>query len=133
VASTDDPKVIAREFLQATELLVKEMVLEINAQLIETTPVKTGWARANWIPSVGRPYGEDPVGEPEDIGAAQLAQDQGQAQIAGYRINQGPLFIVNNVPYIERLNDGSSTQAPSGFVDAAVDAGIRLLDGRELS
>jgi hypothetical protein len=34
--------------------------------------------------------------------------------------------VQNAVPYINRLNDGHSKQAPSGFIDAIVDRHTRL-------
>lgn len=34
--------------------------------------------------------------------------------------------IQNSVPYINRLNDGHSKQAPAGFIDAIVDRHTRL-------
>ena len=42
----------------------------------------------------------------------------GRAILAGYSI--GPRIIINNnVPYIVKLNNGSSAQAPIGFVEKA--------------
>ncbi len=45
----------------------------------------------------------------------------------------GTAFISNSVPYINRLNEGSSTQAPAGFVQLAViSAGLAASDVRLL-
>ena len=108
--------------------IVKKLVLDIVANLQASpgeggTPVDTGWARANWIPVLGRASGR-PAPRPGDHGqtvaaAADLAM-QGQAAIAAivttYRASQGPVTIANNVPYILKLDAGSSKQAPSGFI-----------------
>ena len=88
------------------------LTLEIAANLIEATPVDTGHARANWVPSIGTPH----VGE--DSGAAQAA---GQAAVTAYKLGDGALTIANNVPYIERLIGGSSSQAPAGWDLEAID------------
>ncbi len=117
-------RVVLRGLKGFTERLVRVIVLDATANLIEDTPVDTGWARANWIPSIGAPptspAGETGSGEP-DVGAAGAAQQQGVAQIAvGYTLEQGNVSITNNVPYIRRLNEGSSSQAPAMFVQSAI-------------
>jgi len=82
------------------------------------TPVHTGWARANWVPSVGGPE-VNVVGSPDAV--SDSAYDAGVAQVVtGYTTDKGLVFVSNNVPYIQRLNDGSSKQAPAGFVQGAI-------------
>ena len=107
-----------------TERLVIKITLDVTANLLETgtahgTPVDTGWARANWVPSVGR-RARSPEGAERNVPAAAAKQAAGQAQVAGYKLERGRVFISNNVPYILRLNDGYSKQAPRGFVQNAV-------------
>ena len=104
-----------------TEDLIKKIALDVTANLIETTPIDTGWARSNWVPQIGAPF-LDPVGSPAAIDPSQ--QEQGQAAILGYEIEVGAVFITNNVPYIVRLNEGSSAQAPSGFVQLAIEKAV---------
>lgn len=115
------------------EKAVKRISLGVVAELKKAsseggTPVDTGWARANWVPSIGAPH-EGTVGErppKAEEGRAQVQADDsasvaGVAEVAArYTLNRGPVFISNNVPYIQALNDGHSKQAPAGFVQAAV-------------
>lgn len=49
--------------------------------------------------------------------------------VAKYKLAD-TIYISNALPYIRRLNDGWSTQAPAGFIDAAVQVGTRK--GKEL-
>jgi hypothetical protein len=91
----------------------KALTLEIAKEARKATPVDTGHARANWVPSVGSPH----RGEVNDPSAAQA----GAAVVLRYELSQGPLFVSNGVPYIQRLNHGHSKQAPRLFVEAAVD------------
>lgn len=49
---------------------------------------------------------------------------------AAYKLSD-TIYISNNLPYIRPLNDGHSTQAPAGFVDAAIQRGVR--QGMELA
>jgi hypothetical protein len=90
----------------------KGFVLEARANLAEATPVKTGHAQANWVGGAGEPF------EGEDDGAAQVA---GDAAILVWQLGEGPLSISNNVPYIDRLIAGSSSQAPAGWDVTAID------------
>lgn len=112
--------------------LIRQIGTEITAELIERTPVDTGWARANWIPSVTVPvdFEQAVIESREDrvasTPASRSTQDSAIAQLAsGYDFGDGSIFISNNVPYITILNGGSSTQAPEGFVQIAIEQGIR--------
>lgn len=112
-----------------TEKHVKIITLDARSNLTEDTPRDTGWARNNWVPSIGSPYeggGGVTSPEPSDVAAARSAGDRGQALVlATYTLGRGKVFVSNNVPYITRLNNGSSTQAPSGFVQAAIARAVR--------
>ena len=107
-----------------TERLIIKITLDVTANLIETTPVDTGWARANWVPAIGRPVIQDLRDiDPTTQGAAARSsrQQSSLASVAAqYQLRQGAVFISNNVPYITRLNDGHSKQQPSGFVQRAI-------------
>ena len=111
---------------QAVERVIKVLAVNITANLVERTPVDTGWAKSNWIPSVGESV-SSPQGSKENVGQAAAAQAGGQARVLGYKLNNGNVFIANNVPYISRLNDGHSNQAPAGFVQVEIEQGIREL------
>ena len=124
-----DPQALAirRDLDRLAERTVKKITLDITANLIETTPVDSGWARANWIPSVTKPTQEtDGTREQAQSGSVKTGlQRAGQARVAGYQFPQGAVFIANNVPYILKLNDGTSTQAPSGFIEQAIEKALR--------
>ena len=121
---------IVRGLTHLTEREVIAITLDIHASLVsrppEGTPRDLGWAAANWVPSVGRPA-EGPVGDPARGGVSQ-AQSQarrGIAAVGRFRLAHGIAFVTNNVPYIERLNDGHSRQSPAGFVQRAIRKAIR--------
>lgn len=95
--------------------------VNVTFNLVESTPVDTGFAKTNWIPSVGIPK-TNTSGSREATNSG--AQKAGLARVRVYRIGQGRVFIVNNVPYIGDLNDGSSAQAPSGFVQGGIVRGV---------
>lgn len=110
-------RAIGQDLNRTLERVVRKVTLDITANLIRTTPVDTGWARANWIPRIGRPVGR-PAGTREAVNTAEQAA--GQASIASYRLQNGTTHVTNNVPYINRLNMGHSRQAPAGFVQGAI-------------
>lgn len=105
-------KAIGDELRKQVATIVKATVLELDANLREATPVDTGHARANWVPSIGSPSSA------EDAGAAHEA---GTAAILAYKLEDGPAWESNNVPYVLALNAGSSTQAPALWIEAAID------------
>lgn len=113
---------------RVVEDLIKRLVLDIVANLTAApsaggTPVDTGWARANWIPHLGEPVTE-PAGSRDDVSTTE--QDQGLAQVLGYRLTDGPAYVTNAVPYILELNEGSSRQAPPGFVQIAIAKAVQV-------
>ena len=113
---------------KAAERVIKRLAFGVHSKIVVATPVDTGWARANWIPSIGRPV-EKAAGSREAVGAARGAQSAGVARLLIYDLSQGDIWISNNVPYIERLNQGSSPQADARFVERAIEAGIRSVRG----
>jgi len=79
------------------------------------TPVDTGWARANWAVFIGRNCPTKPIGE---RGKHRLIFDATTMTIA---VPKFPfIWVYNNVPYIEKLEDGHSQQAPTGMVAGAL-------------
>lgn len=117
-----DVDAIVDSLERAAERVVKAVVLNCTAELIERTPVDTGWAQANWVPSVGQPV-ESIEGTPEAV--SNSVQVTGQGAVAAFKLEQGACFISNNVPYIPALNDGHSEQAPAGFVEQSIEHAIQ--------
>ena len=117
---------ILRELQQLAERSIKKITLDITANLIETTPVETGWARVNWIPSVTKSVqGTDGTRKQAESGSISSGkQAAGTAEVLGYKLAAGRVFVTNNVPYILSLNDGTSEKAPRGFVEAAIEKAL---------
>lgn len=115
------------------EQIIKKIVLDIVANLQQSpgsggTPVDTGWASANWVPNIGGPF-EGTAGTQAAAKSGQLSGESasGVARVATtYRLIMGPVHITNNVPYILRLDQGSSSQAPKNFVRRAIVKSLRV-------
>jgi len=119
-------EVRADEIVDGVNRVVRATALVIDQAVVFSTPVDKGVARSNWRVGIGAaPTGTIPAYSPGDelgVGEtanAQAAIAQGSTVIGSRRPGQD-IFIANNLPYIQPLNDGSSRQAPAGFVETAV-------------
>lgn len=109
--------------VQAHGKITRAATLELFSGVIKDTPVDTGRARGNWQTSVGSPA----TGEldREDKSGAQVIAEVHQKTPPG--AGQVTL-LTNNLPYIEALERGSSTQAPEGMVRKNIDRVQRIVD-----
>jgi hypothetical protein len=128
--------------------LKRDVVEAILSDLLQVTPVDTGKAISNWqvqnepLPSIVDAYVPAPKGrmlrgvwthlvDPQATRGANAEIAAEVAQIALQITQPGiPLYIVNGLPYIARLNAGTSAQAPAGFTDRAVIVGKSLIDSK---
>ena len=95
----------------AAEHLSKNLTMEV-------TPVKTGQARNNWLLSVGTPDTRIVKDDSFDL-TGTARHDKNKYWIGKHKPGQD-IYISNNLPYIKRLNEGWSKQAPAAFVEAAI-------------
>jgi len=106
---------------------LKETVLAIDQILVTETPVDTGRARSNWVvgtgPSTAAIEAYVPGKKGETAGQnAEAALRQAREFLDSTDVSV--IYISNSLPYIQYLNEGSSAQAPAGFIEAAVEAGV---------
>jgi hypothetical protein len=105
-----------------TDRLVRKVILAVDQAVVISTPVDTGRARLNWRPQIGSAATEAlPVPSTPSAGL-NTALAEGVAVVARYKGGRvSPVVhITNNLPYIQRLDEGHSKQAPIGFVHTAV-------------
>lgn len=115
-------ELLGKNLDEASGRLIRRVALSIHEQLIRANPVDTGWSRANWLISVGTP---PPTGAANKGSPGATGQAAGLARLLTYQVNQGAIWIANSVPYIPKLDEGHSKQAPAGWIGRAVDAGVR--------
>jgi hypothetical protein len=95
---------------QQMEKLLRVAVLETDSRLKQASPVDTGRFRVSWqVGENAAPSGEKPAGTYSGIP---------QIDRIGYQQEKlGNVYSVhNNLPYAEPLANGSSKQAPAGWV-----------------
>ncbi len=123
-------KDIAARLRKHVEQVFKALTLEIDRELRISTPVDTGFARANWVPSVGAPH----VGEAETVRVGRTVGSSehaaGVADVLKFKLDDGSTWVCNSAAYIQALNYGHSKQAPAMFIEAAVDRAIATVQTR---
>ena len=137
----------ARLVVENSTRVQQAVAREVLKNLIVQTPVDTGHAESNWLVGLGAArtevVGDVPSGKGSSAAKRALASGAagrtidtitaGNAVIAQSKGDD--LHISNNVPYINRLNQGWSQQAPAGFIELAIQAGLakvakaKILDG----
>ena len=118
---------IFSELEEFTASSVKSVAFDFLRLVTFISPVDTGRFRANWV--VGVNQTSEAVNE--RLRSVKETQNRGKKII-----NSAPddlstvIWISNNLPYAQRLNNGWSEQAPKHFVEqAARKAGINIKDG----
>lgn len=112
---------IADQLPRRTSATASEAALRILSVVIPATPVDTGRARGNWQTSIGSPIYKE-TSRLDQSGVAELGVAR---TLLATKPVGATIYITNNVPYIGRLNEGYSAQAPSGFVERAIAVAIQ--------
>lgn len=126
----------AKELPTRLNEIKKKVASQVLTDVVYDTPVDTGQAKSNWIVNLGQasttvrlayvPGFKGSTGQDN----ASSAINAGESVINGARAGVD-IHITNNLPYIVRLNQGYSPQAPSNFVqDAALRAAQIIKDAK---
>lgn len=99
------------------ETVQRKATLDIWNRLTRSTPVDTGRARASWIATTATPSGASPSAGKTDYPLT-------KPRLANTKIGI-PNFIVSNLVYMPRLNNGWSEQASPLFVERAIAKGFK--------
>ena len=94
---------------------VRRVAVAVGTEIINATPVDTGRAKGNWLPSLGAPTSTMNWSDSATFGAASSISAI-RAVSGAYK--GGSLFLANNLPYINRLNNGwSQQQSVPGWIE----------------
>ena len=127
VSFSKDIRSFTSKATTAHDKITRAATLELFSGVIKATPVDKGRARGGWATSVGAPAPspdrEDqiPKGQPGGEAFDEVFEKtpQGAGQVT---------YLSNNLPYIEELENGSSTQAPEGMVRKNMDRVQKMVD-----
>jgi hypothetical protein len=94
-----------KKTLKEQERILRSRALQALADVKLLTPVDTGRARNSWYIGYEEKYIDSTFGE--------------SATILVEKDKPTKIIVTNGTTYIEFLNDGSSKQAPTKFIEAA--------------
>lgn len=98
------------------EQVVRLSVLKVFANIIRRSPVLFGGYRASHGITNSEPGTEEGIRE----GGENEAEAIRRSEAWIWKIEDGTIYIFNNMPYALRLEEGHSTQAPDGVYHLAI-------------
>lgn len=99
------------------DLVVRKVALDLGTSVVQLSPVKTGRFRANWFPGIGTAPSQT-TAEVDTSGGKSIARITGlqTSMFAGQVV-----YLSNSLAYAQKLESGSSKQAPMGMVRVTVE------------
>jgi hypothetical protein len=85
---------------------VRYLTLDLDYSIVKTTPVDTGRAKGNWLPSIGSPITEE-IDRLDPTGEAVMNEIASVVPLKAGQV----VWLSNNVHYIQKLEYGHSPQA----------------------
>ena len=114
---------VRQDVTNRLEQAMRKVLIDTDQSVVQMTPVDTGRARGNWTAGINS--ASSGGGGLDPSGSATIARLNSAAQ--SFKV--GDSFVVsNNLPYIERLENGWSDQAPSGMVAVSLARIPRRID-----
>lgn len=127
----------AKDLQRRGTVLLRRCALGVLRNLVMATPVGNtnvwlepdkapagyhgGRARANWFVSIDSTNSTVNEAWIDSNGAGAISREKGKLDGV---TQKSTIYICNSLPYIIPLNEGHSKQAPSGFIDTAVQSGM---------
>lgn len=108
--------------VELTEFASEEMQklgLLVDQAIVLATPFKDGIAKSNWLMSLNEPDESINMTNIDKVGSYSI--NLARKVTEGYPKDSLPtIYISNNLPYIQRLNEGWSQQAGTKYVEAEI-------------
>jgi len=102
----------------------REVLWDLGAEVVDRTPVETGRARGSWLLTLNTPTKQytrrDPTGDATIRAMLIVIQAMEDCEDA---------VLYSNCPYMGRLENGHSRQAPNGMLAGAIAAVIAKQKG----
>ena len=120
---------IVKKVNGAINTQVRKATIELFSSVVKMTPVDTGRARGNWIPSVGEPV-TTAIKKKAPVGTTVISEIVSVVPKGVGHV----VWLSNNVPYIRKLEynrpgEGGSAQAPEGMVRISIRRFGSILSG----
>lgn len=102
------------------DTVIRKSTIQLFGQVIKMTPVDTGRAKGNWQCTIGSPTSSE-IERDDGSRSQSLSSSKAYADVVKTVPPAGNVvWLANNVPYIRKLEYGSSKQAPDGMVRIAI-------------
>lgn len=96
------------ELTEFTSQEIRSLGILIDQRIVQESPFDTGVFKNNWLMSIGSPSNE--ILEDGDVSGSK-AIERARQVVMDYPLSSLPdLWLVNNLPYAARLNNGWSGQ-----------------------
>ncbi len=102
----------------------RAIVFALFGQVVAKTPVDTGRAKGNWFVTENTPSPDTTERDDTSPPGAVNVASQTMLNLVTEKLTVD--ILTNNLPYIEALEFGSSTQAPSGMLRTTLRAFARI-------
>lgn len=133
---SNDLEKFTKEFENEVNEFTKRFIETLLAELTTVTPADTTKALSNWQIGINSPVSDGPI-DPYVAGrggdtqpeSARAAYEAGKAILQAKR-SGNVVYISNLADYIVYLNEGTSYQAPAGFIEIAIAKVERQFEGK---
>ncbi|WP_236225551.1 hypothetical protein [Pseudomonas pseudonitroreducens] len=120
---TSDTDRAVRKIIDAQDKIARTATIDFFSGTVKDTPVDTGRARGNWVTTTDKPA-QGEINREDKSGSAVISEivtktPEGAGQ---------ETFMSNSLPYIDKLEYGSSKQAPNGMVRRNLARVQRIVD-----
>lgn len=116
MANLDISVSIAGELEEEVNREARVVAINFLRGIVKLTPVDTGRAKGNWFVGINLPNRSI-----DQNRRAGQAVSEGIGDIESAKTVEYPTVVIsNNLPYIQRLNNGHSQQAPVKFVETEI-------------
>lgn len=106
------------------ETAVRKIALDVFKEVILMSPVDEGTFRGNWQCAIGNiPAGTLEIDD--KTGTATISKVE--AEVLKLEVGQ-TIYLINNLPYAQKLEFGHSKQAPAGMVRITVQRWQPIVD-----
>lgn len=108
-----------------------DITIAIYRNIVRNNPVLTGLSRFNWFATIGTKSSETTTAvSPVSFGTAAAGEELDRLRPMLTALRLLPLgqkvWLTNNLPYIDLLENGSSKMAPHGIAELAI---LQALEG----
>lgn len=111
-----------KNFNENRNVAIRKAAIQTGSSLIMNTPRDTGHARSNWLPSLNNPILSEI--DAKDYGGDATVSKL-KAEAGKFSSNDKSIHLTNNVPYINKLNQGHSDQQEDfGWMERIIEATI---------